>query len=227
MILSAQYVKKAFPRKGSASNFITAVQPLTLDIASGELVEITGRSGSGKSTLLSMLAGLLTPTAGQVLLDGVDLYTLDDGALSRLRNEKIGLVPQGNTALKSLTVLENVLLPAVLYSREAPPVDRARELLTLVGLGDLADERPDALSGGELRRMAIARALLLRPGVLLADEPTAGLDAENTRAVLSLLRQAADGGAAVLLVTHEPEAAAYADRVLVMEAGQIVTDKVS
>ena len=174
-----------------------------------------------------MLAGLLTPTAGQVLLDGLDLYTLDDGALSRLRNEKIGLVPQSNTALKSLTVLENVLLPAVLYSREAPPVDRARELLTLVGLGDLADERPDALSGGELRRMAIARALLLRPGVLLADEPTAGLDAENTRAVLSLLRQAADGGAAVLLVTHEPEAAAYADRVLVMEAGQIVTDKVS
>ncbi len=221
MNLSAQQVKKDFPRAGKNSSCFTAVYPLDFELTSGQLYEITGRSGSGKSTLLNMLAGMLTPSEGRILLDGTDLYALDEKRLSRLRNEKIGLVPQGHTALLSLTVLENVLLPSILYHSSRPPEDRAKELLEQVGLSELMNAKPNELSGGELRRMAIARALLMRPGILLADEPTAGLDGENTLAVLSLLRKSADQGAAVLLVTHENEAAQFADRVFTMDGGKL------
>ena len=198
------------------------LDPLDFELECGKMIEITGRSGSGKSTLLNMLAGMLTPTSGKVLLDDTDLYALDEKSLSRLRNEKIGLIPQGHTALLSLTVLENVILPATLYHKDAQPEERAKELLEKVGIGNLANAKPNELSGGELRRMAISRAMLLHPGILLADEPTAGLDNENTLAVLSLLRIAADDGAAVLLVTHENEAAQYADQVYTMDGGKLV-----
>ena len=198
------------------------LDPLDFELKCGKMIEITGRSGSGKSTLLNMLAGMLTPTSGKVLLDDTDLYALDEKSLSRLRNEKIGLIPQGHTALLSLTVLENVILPAILYHKDAQPEERAKELLEKVGIGNLANAKPNELSGGELRRMAISRAMLLHPGILLADEPTAGLDNENTLAVLSLLRIAADDGAAVLLVTHENEAAQYADQVYTMDGGKLV-----
>ena len=224
MRLTAQSIKKDFPRKSKSSNYFTAVQTLDFEMESGKVVEITGRSGSGKSTLLNMLAGMLTPTAGKVLLDDIDLYALDEKALARLRNEKIGLIPQGHTALLSLTVLENVLLPSILYSRETPPEERARKLLTDVGLGALMDTRPNELSGGELRRMAIARAMLMQPDILLADEPTAGLDSENIIGALSLLRSAADNGASVLLVTHESEAAEFADEVYVMDNGKLCSN---
>lgn len=221
MKLIAQNVRKDFPRANKSSNFITAVYPVSMALESGQMIEITGRSGSGKSTLLNMLAGMLMPTDGKVLLDETDMYALDEKTLSKLRNEKIGLIPQGHTALLSLTVLENVLLPSILYSKAEPPENQAKELLEQVGIGSLMNAKPNELSGGELRRMAIARALLMRPGILLADEPTAGLDTENTLAVLSLLRKAADDGAAVLLVTHENEAAQYADQVLTMDGGRL------
>ena len=198
------------------------LDPLDFELECGKMIEITGRSGSGKSTLLNMLAGMLTPTSGKVLLDDTDLYALDEKSLSRLRNEKIGLIPQGHTALLSLTVLENVILPAILYHKDAQPEESAKELLEKVGIGNLANAKPNELSGGELRRMAISRAMLLHPGILLADEPTAGLDNENTLAVLSLLRIAADDEAAVLLVTHENEAAQYADQVYTMDGGKLV-----
>ncbi len=221
MILKAEKLKKDFPRAGKDSNYFTVVQPLDLELRSGEMIEITGRSGSGKSTLLNMLAGMLTPTEGKVLLDDTDLYALEEKALAKLRNEKIGLIPQGHTALLSLTVLENVLLPSILYNKKQPPVDKARELLERVGMTELMNAKPNELSGGELRRMAIARAMLMTSDVLLADEPTAGLDNDNTIAVLELLRKAADGGAAVLLVTHENEAARFADKVFTMEGGKM------
>lgn len=224
MKLTAKAVHKDFPRSSKSSNFITAVYPLDFEVNGGQMIEISGRSGSGKSTLLNMLAGMLTPTSGQVFLDETDLYSLEDEKLSRLRNEKIGLIPQGHTALLSLTVLENVLLPYVLYHKDAVPEERAKELLEQVGIADLAGAKPDELSGGELRRMAIARALLMKPGALLADEPTAGLDNENTLAVLKLLRQAADDGAAVLLVTHEREAEQFADQVYMMDAGKMTEE---
>ena len=188
----------------------------------GGLTGTTGRSGSGKSTLLSMLAGMLAPTSGTVLLDGANLYSLDERSRSRLRNAKIGLVPQGHTALRALSVLDNVLLPSVLYSRRRPPRQRAEDLLEAVGIAELARVGPHELSGGELRRMAVARALLMEPVVVLADEPTAGLDEESTAAVLELLRQTAQEGAAVLVVTHEEGAARFADRVLTMDAGELL-----
>jgi len=221
MKLTAQSIKKGFPRASKSSNYFTAVQTLDFEMEPGKVVEITGRSGSGKSTLLNMLSGMLTPTSGKVFLDDTDLYALDEKALARLRNEKIGLIPQGHTALLSLTVLENVLLPSILYSRGTPPEDRARELIADVGLETMINAKPNELSGGELRRMAIARAMLMRPGILLADEPTAGLDNENIIGVLSLLRSAADNGAGVLLVTHEIEAAEYADEVYTMDSGKL------
>lgn len=220
--VEARGVAKDYPRAGASGGVLTAVRPLDLELDPGSLTVITGRSGSGKSTLLSMLAGMLAPTSGAVTLDGADLYSLDERSRSRLRNAKIGLVPQGHTALRALSVLDNVLLPSVLYSRRRPPRQRAESLLEAVGIAEPARVGPHELSGGELRRMAVARALLMEPGVVLADEPTAGLDEESTAAVLELLRQTAQEGAAVLVVTHEEEAARFADRVLTMDAGELL-----
>lgn len=201
MELQAKAVTRQYFRQSKGSNVFTAVHETDLTVSGGILTEITGWSGSGKSTLLHMLAGLLQPTAGQVLLDGTDLYRLPDAKLAKIRNQKIGIVPQGQTALRALTVLENVVLPAQFYGSAGNPEKRAHMLLEKVGIAGLADVRPDELSGGERRRLAIARALIMQPGVLLADEPTADLDDENTRMVLRLLRQCADDGLGVLLVT--------------------------
>ena len=224
MIIEATGLTKEFARARGGQRLFTAVHPLDIGLEERSLTAISGHSGSGKSTLLNMLAGILTPTAGSVRIDGTDLYSLRDEERSRLRNERIGLVPQGHTALRALTVLDNVLLPAVLYSRDEAPAERARELLGRVGLGDLAEAAPTELSGGELRRMAIARALLMDPAIVLADEPTAGLDHANATAVLTLLRDAADRGAAVLVVSHEAEARSFADRRYAMEDGHLSED---
>ena len=221
MIIEATGLTKEFARARGGKRLFTAVHPLDIGLEERQLTVVSGHSGSGKSTLANMLAGILTPTAGHVRLDGTDLYSLRDEELSRLRNERIGLVPQGHTALRALTVLDNVLLPSVLYSKNEAPTERARELLAAVGLGDLADAAPTELSGGELRRMAIARALLMDPAIVIADEPTAGLDSANATAVLTLLRDAADRAAAVLVVSHEAEAQRFADRSYVMEDGHL------
>ena len=221
MIIEATGLTKEFARARGGKRLFTAVHPLDIGLEERQLTLVSGHSGSGKSTLANMLAGILTPTAGHVRLDGTDLYSLRDEELSRLRNERIGLIPQGHTALRALTVLDNVLLPSILYAKAEAPVDRARELLSAVGLDDLADAAPTELSGGELRRMAIARALLMDPAIVLADEPTAGLDSANATAVLTLLRDAADRGTAVLVVSHEAEAQRFADRSYVMEDGHL------
>lgn len=223
MELKAEGVSRQYFRKSKLSNVFLAVKETNLALPAGRLTEITGRSGSGKSTLLHMLAGLLAPTTGRVLLGGTDLYALDDAERSMLRNKSVGVIPQGQTALRSLTVLENVKLPYTMYGDEAAD-DTTLELLERVGLAALRDAYPNELSGGELRRLAIARALLRKPTVMLADEPTSNLDDENTHAVLRLLRQYADEGAAVLLVTHEREAAEYADRVYRMSDGALMAE---
>lgn len=221
MILEATGLSKEFARARGGKRVFTAVHPMDFGLDERQLTVISGHSGSGKSTLLTMLAGILTPTAGHVRVEGTDLYSLRDEERSRLRNARIGLVPQGNTALRALSVLDNVLLPSVLYSRDEAPAARGRELLTTVGLADLAEAKPTELSGGELRRMAIARALLMEPSIVLADEPTAGLDSANATAVLTLLRDAANAGAAVLVVSHETEARHFADRSYTMEDGHL------
>ena len=231
MELKATGITRQYQRQGRGTNIFTAVKETDLVLETGKLVEIEGRSGSGKSTLLNMMAGILAPTAGRVELDGQNLYDLPDPELSRIRNRQIGMIPQGQTGLRALTVLENVLLPAMLYPESAGQKEqgarkeelkaRAQELLEQVGIAHLQGAYPDELSGGELRRLAIARALIMDPGIVLADEPTADLDDENTRAVLSLLRGCADEGRAVLLVTHEREAAEYADEVYRMNDGRL------
>ena len=225
MELNARGVSRRYFRQGKGRNFFFAVEETDLAVPAGQLTEITGRSGSGKSTLLYMLAGLLTPTAGRVLWDGTDVYALPDAERSVLRNGCIGVIPQGQTGLSSMTVLENVLLPGLIYGLSAKRAD-AEALLERVGILQLKSAYPHELSGGEMRRLAIARALILHPSVVLADEPTGDLDEENTAIVLQLLRSVAHkDGAAVLLVTHEKEAEAYADAVYTMAAGTLTAVK--
>ena len=218
MILKAEQVSKRYFRKTGEANHFFAVKGASLELKPGAVTVLMGRSGSGKTTLLHMLSGLLKPTEGKILLDGTDIYSLDDEGLSKLRNEKIGVVPQGKSALETLTVMENILLPVSLYGK-ASNVQAAEGWLEKLGIASLRDAMPGELSGGELRRMAIARALIGSPDVVLADEPTGDLDDENTKLVLSVLREAADMGAAVLIVTHENEALSYADQAYRMQNG--------
>lgn len=211
-------------RKTGTANYFYAVQPTDLSIRPGELAVLMGRSGSGKTTLLNMLSGLLKPTEGTVRMDDLDLYSLDDRALSHLRGTKIAVVPQGRSAIDTLTVLENVLLPARLCACPLP-VEAAVKYLEHLGIAHLKDARPPELSGGELRRMSIARALSQGPDILFADEPTSDLDDENTFLVLSMLRAFAhEEKKAVFVVTHENDARQYADRLYGMDGG-ILTEK--
>lgn len=218
MILRAENATRQYFRQGKGTNVFTALHETNLSLEGGTLTEVIGRSGSGKSTLLNLFAGLLAPTSGKIFAGDTDLYAMEDMERSKFRNEAIGVVPQGQTGLKSLTVLENVLLPCEMYGISGRE-QQAAELLRKVDILDLKNVYPSELSGGEMRRLAIARALIRDPGIILADEPTSDLDDENTRIVLGLLRECADSGKAVLLVTHETEAAAYADRVYRMEKG--------
>ena len=169
-----------------------------------------------------MLGGLLAPSGGTVKYGGTDLYQLDDKALSLFRNRHIGVIPQGSAALTNLNVLENVISPALIYGKRGDGLlTRANELLKTVGIAELAEAMPNELSGGELRRMAIARALMNSPDVILADEPTGDLDDENTEAVLRLLKGQSERGAAVLIATHDGAVKNYADIVLKMDDGRL------
>ena len=221
MELRAEKISRDFLRSSAPQGFFMAVEETDFSLRAGALIAITGRSGSGKSTLLKMLAGLMEPGTGRVLIDDTDIYRLEEAELARLRNRQIGLAPQTLMALSSLTVQENVLLPCSLYgeAREAKP--RAEQLMERLGIAHLRCTDPTELSGGELRRLTLARALVRDSVVLLLDEPTGDLDDENTRLVLSLLREEAASGKAVLLVTHEREAADYADSLYRMEAGRL------
>ncbi len=221
MLLRAENISKTYFRNTGSANYFYAVAPMSLDLPSGTVTVLMGRSGSGKTTLLNMLAGILKPTEGKVLLKDTDLYSLNDAALSRLRNEKIGIVPQGRSAVDTLTVLENILLPAELFGHPASAEDVRRQMEELE-ISHLADAFPRELSGGELRRMAVIRAMVRNPDVLFADEPTGDLDDESTEKVLSVLSQFAHRqGKAVLIVTHEKDAVNYADRLFKMDQGKI------
>ena len=224
MKVKADNISRRYFRRSQGSNVFYAVTETDFSLSSGELTVIIGRSGSGKSTLLNMLAGILQPTGGQVYYDETDIYALDDAKRSAFRNREIGVIAQGQTGLQSLTVLENILLPSRMYAGEDKTV-AGLALLERLGIAHLQGVYPNELSGGEMRRLAIARALLGQPAVLLADEPTGDLDNENTHIVLGLLREAANQGAAVLLVTHEMEAAAYADHLYRMDGGVLTQEK--
>ena len=221
MNVRAEQIAKEFLRERQGTNRFQAVKQTDFQLLGGEVAVMTGRSGSGKSTLLNMIAGLLVPTSGKIYIDDVDIYSLSDKELSKFRNTKIGVIPQGQTALHSLNVLENVCLPCTLYGEEMPE-SFAMELLERLDIADLRDIMPSELSGGEMRRMAIARALIKKPSVILADEPTGDLDDENTKIVFEFLQSVAkEQNSAVFIVTHENDGANYADRLYNMNAGTI------
>jgi len=216
-----------YRRYGEGEAAVDALAGVTVGFPAGRFAAIMGPSGSGKSTLMHLLAGLDRPTSGSVTLDGVELGTLDDDRLTRLRREKIGFVFQTFNLLPVLDARENILLP---LSIAGTKVDQAwfDQLVETVGIGDRLSHRPSQLSGGQQQRVAVARALVSRPAVVFADEPTGNLDSVASGEVLELLRGAVDQfGQTVVMVTHDAHAAAYADRLVVLVDGRIVRDQES
>jgi putative ABC transport system ATP-binding protein len=217
-IVAARGVRKIY-RNGSV---VEALRDVDLDVTRGELVAIVGPSGSGKTTLLNCLSGLEQTDAGEILVDGSNLAELSDNDRTEYRARSMGFVFQAFNLLPVLTAVENVEIPMLLLrarSREARA--RALETLELVGLGGRADHRPDQLSGGEQQRVAVARALVHRPAVVWADEPTGNLDSESTRAVMELFLRLNRDGQTIVMVTHNREVAESAHRIVSMRDGQI------
>ena len=203
---------------------VEILKGIDLEIPRGQFAAIMGPSGSGKSTLLGLLAGLDSPTTGQVILDGEDITHLNEDAMAQVRGRKIGFVFQSYHLIPTLTAEENVLLPMELAGREEGGRERARELLSRVGLGGRFDHYPVQLSGGEQQRVALARAFALRPPILLADEPTGNLDTATGSAVLDLLLQMnREQGTTMVMVTHEQALAESADRRIVLRDGLVVS----
>ncbi len=225
-ILRAEKLEKIFSTGHSAGAGVAAVRGIDVSIDKGEFVAIIGASGSGKSTLLHMLGGITRPTAGRVLLEGIDLASLDDDALAIVRRRRIGFVFQRYNLLPELSLVENVALPLVLDGVSDRKSDEAaRAALETVGMGHRAGHRPDELSGGEQQRGAIARALVSQPAIVLADEPTGALDSVNSKRVVELLEQlVADRGQTVVLVTHDAAIAAAARRTIRVRDGLVESD---
>jgi putative ABC transport system ATP-binding protein len=208
----------------SGGGALAVLRDVSFTIPQGSFVAIVGPSGSGKTTLLGLLAGLDTPTHGDVLLDGRSLGALDEDARARLRGEKVGFVFQSFQLIPTLTAIENVQVPLELRGERGAEA-RARELLERVGLGDRVAHFPSQLSGGEQQRVAIARAFVNRPRILFADEPTGNLDAGSGARVVELLEALnRESGSTVVLVTHDPTLAARADRLIRLADGRVVED---
>jgi putative ABC transport system ATP-binding protein len=218
MLLEIRHLSKRYRRGGS---WFSAVENVSLRLEGGGFISLMGRSGSGKTTLLHMAVGLLGPDSGEVFLDGVDLFSLDDGERAALRNEKIGYVPQGRSLLGNLTALDNVRLPFHLLSRPGDSRERARELFADLGISHLENSYPAALSGGELRRVALARALMNAPELIVADEPTSDLDIAAAREILELFSRLNERGTSLFLATHDRELGRSGDRVLGMASGRL------
>ena len=208
----------------TGSHRVDILKGIDLEIPTGQFAAIMGPSGSGKSTLLGLMAGLDSPTSGQVLLDGQDITRLSEDEMAVLRGRKIGFVFQSYYLIPTLTAEENVLLPMELAGQDGGGRERARELLDRVGVEGRHDHYPVQLSGGEQQRVALARAFALRPPILLADEPTGNLDTATGHAVLELLlAQNREHGATLVLVTHEESLANRADRRILLRDGLVVS----
>ncbi|GII81315.1 ABC transporter [Sphaerisporangium rufum] len=208
---------------GDGPHAVAALAGVTAGFAAGTFTAVMGPSGSGKSTLLHCAAGLDRPTGGTVAIEGTDLGALDETALTVFRRERVGFVFQEYNLVSALTAEQNVSLPLRLSGRAADP-DRVRSALADVGLAGREGHRPGGLSGGERQRVAIARALVTGPAVVFADEPTGALDTRASHGVLRLLRGLVDSGQTVIMVTHDPVAAAHADRVLFLADGAVAGD---
>jgi putative ABC transport system ATP-binding protein len=205
---------------------VQALRGVTLTVQRGEFLGIIGPSGSGKSTLLGLIGGLDTPTSGKVFIDGTDITDLNERALTRVRNEKIGFIFQFFNLIPTLTALENVALPIQFAQhRKFDSTKRAKELLDSLGLGDRLGHRPTQLSGGQQQRVAIARALANAPALLLCDEPTGSLDTEASETVMNALRDVQKSlNTTVIIVTHSPDVASQMDRLVTLVDGRLVSD---
>ena len=219
-MIHADHLRKVYA-EGTAAEVI-ALRGVSFDIRHGEFVAIIGPSGSGKSTLMNLIGCLDSPSAGTYVCDGVDVAELDAAGRARLRLEKIGFVFQGFHLLTRMSALDNVMLPLT-YAGVPPQQrrERAQRALVEVGLGERSGHRPSELSGGQQQRVAIARALINRPPILLADEPTGALDSKTGEDILNLFKRLQENGHTIVLITHDHEVAARADRVLSMHDGEM------
>ena len=218
-IIKTENVDRSFPIAGREP--VQVLKQVSVEIPEQTLTILRGPSGSGKTTLMNILGALDAPTAGKVFFDGQDITKMSDTGKEKLRRKNVGFVFQSVSLIPMMTVYENVEFSLRLSGYSGDKKKRVHQCLKMVGLQNRADHMPQELSGGEQQRVAIARAIAHRPRVVFADEPTADLDDENTAAVFGILREAAKDGAAVFVVTHERDAADYADRVLRMHAGTV------
>lgn len=216
--LKADRLVKEYERRGKS---FRAVDDIEFAIDKGEFVMIEGESGSGKTTFLNLLTGLTDPTSGDVTIDGKTLKDISDKDISKIRNEKIKYIPQGESLLSALTVRENILFPFTIGGTKRPSEERLLEVAEKLGITELLDEYPSELSGGEMRRATIARAVINRPSLIIADEPTGSLDQANTSKVMDIFKSIAEEGTAVIVVTHQKETLGYASKVYSMSEGKL------
>jgi len=222
-MIALREITKTYHKEGGVE--VRVLRGVDLDIARGEFVSIMAPSGMGKSTMMNIIGCLDRPTGGKYLLDGVEVAGMNDDDLSRTRNKKIGFVFQSFNLLPMTSALENVELPLIYSPDEMDIAAKARAALEAVGLGDRVSHLPSELSGGQQQRVAIARALVNDPALILADEPTGNLDTASSDEVMAIFKWLHAGGRTVILVTHEPEVAEQADRIIRMKDGQVVSDE--
>ncbi len=220
MLLDVKNLRKDYQR---GSQHFSAVNNVSFSMAQTDFISIMGKSGSGKTTLLNMIAGLLTPTQGKITINGTNLFELDDKQVSAFRNQNIGYIPQGSSLLPNLTALENIRLPFSLTKREnQSSLNYALQLLEKAKISYLKDTYPANMSGGEMRRIAILRALICQPQIVIADEPTSDLDEESSTQIMTLLTDIHQQGTGLLIVTHDNDVANYSQRTLKMSSGRLI-----
>lgn len=218
-IIETENLSKSFKR---GSNTLFAVKNVNFTLKEGDFVNIIGRSGSGKSTFLNLLSGLLKPTEGKIFAKGKNISDFSDREISKYRNEIIGFVPQSLGTLPNLNVLENVSLPYYLFKRDESAYEKAAMLLDLMGILHLKDDFPKNLSGGELKRVLIARSMINSPELLILDEPTSDLDKNTTMEIMDLLKKINSKGTALIIVTHELDILKYGNTLYQMEDGSLI-----
>ena len=217
-MIQVEHVTKQFTRN---DRDFDAVHDVSLEVKKGEFAAITGHSGSGKTTLFNMMAGLTAPLSGKIYIGGSEITGMKENEKAVFRSQNMGYVLQGQSLLDNFTILDNICMPAYLSSQVKEFKERAMELLRQIGLEEFAGEYPANLSGGEIRRVAIVRAMLNQPKVILADEPTSNLDPENSHKVMQMLKDISRSGTTVVLSTHELEYLSYVDRVFKMNRGKM------